>query len=387
VINIHIGIIDADLIGRPKHRFPNLASMKISGYHKSNGDNVVLKQDYSNLHNYDIVYISKVFTDTPVPKDILQLKNVKYGGTGFFYDKAPFLPDEIEHHMPDYNLYDEWVKQQLNNGVKQKDLKYYTDYSIGYTTRFCFRGCKFCVNQNYKKVEKWSPLSEFVDYNKPKICLLDDNMFGCKDWKQILLELQETNKPFQYKQGLDERLLTEEKIKLLFSSKYDGDFIFAFDNINDAELIENKLKLIRQNYRNKGQNIKFYVLCAFDEREKNEDEEIKKQAYTENFWAEDIKNTFERIKLLMKYNCLPYIMRYEQYNNSPYYGTYVNLASWCNQPNMFKKKSYRQWCIDDNKRKGGNSATIRYLKQFENDYPNIAKQYYDMKFEELNQSI
>ena len=29
-----IAIIDADLIGRKKHRFPNLASMKISGWHK-----------------------------------------------------------------------------------------------------------------------------------------------------------------------------------------------------------------------------------------------------------------------------------------------------------------------------------------------------------------
>ena len=29
-----IGIIDADLIGRSKHRFPNLACEKISGYWK-----------------------------------------------------------------------------------------------------------------------------------------------------------------------------------------------------------------------------------------------------------------------------------------------------------------------------------------------------------------
>jgi hypothetical protein len=78
-------------------------------------------------------------------------------------------------------------------------------------------------------------------------------------------------------------------------------------------------------------------------------------------------------------------MRYEQVANSPYYGTYVNLASWCNQPDMFKKKSYRQWCIDDDIRKGGNSATIRYLCQLEKDCPEIAKQYFDMKFDEVQQ--
>ena len=38
-----IAIIDADLIGRKKHRFPNLACMKISGYYKDLGNEVELK--------------------------------------------------------------------------------------------------------------------------------------------------------------------------------------------------------------------------------------------------------------------------------------------------------------------------------------------------------
>lgn len=33
-----IAIIDADLIGRAKHRFPNLACEKISDYHKELGN-------------------------------------------------------------------------------------------------------------------------------------------------------------------------------------------------------------------------------------------------------------------------------------------------------------------------------------------------------------
>lgn len=32
---MNIAIIDADLLGSSKHRFPNLACMKLSGYHKS----------------------------------------------------------------------------------------------------------------------------------------------------------------------------------------------------------------------------------------------------------------------------------------------------------------------------------------------------------------
>lgn len=59
-----IAIIDADLIGRAKHRFPNLVCMKLSGYYKETAAEVELKTDYINLAAYDKVFISKVFTDT-----------------------------------------------------------------------------------------------------------------------------------------------------------------------------------------------------------------------------------------------------------------------------------------------------------------------------------
>lgn len=64
-----IAVIDADLIGRKNHRFPNLAVMKLAAYHKAAGEGVILKTDYDSLGNYDKVFISKVFTDTEVPED------------------------------------------------------------------------------------------------------------------------------------------------------------------------------------------------------------------------------------------------------------------------------------------------------------------------------
>ena len=111
-----VGIIDADLITRKKHRFPNLACMKISGYYKELADEVDLITTYDDLDTYDRIFVSKVFTDTPVPDYILNDSRVKCGGTGFFYEKAEPLPCEIEHHMPDYHLYDEWVSAQLSRG-------------------------------------------------------------------------------------------------------------------------------------------------------------------------------------------------------------------------------------------------------------------------------
>lgn len=138
-----IAVIDADIIGKKKHRFPNLCCMKLSAYHKSIGDSVTLKTDYDDLDQYDHVYISKVFTDTEIPgepKDksqktsenitewyrdnaFLKRGNITYGGTGFFYDKAPPLPNHIEHIMPDYHLYDDWVEKCVSGGASVKSSR------------------------------------------------------------------------------------------------------------------------------------------------------------------------------------------------------------------------------------------------------------------------
>ena len=367
-----IGIIDADLIGRKKHRFPNLACMKISGYYKRLGNDVELKTNYDNLDKYDKVFISKVFTDTLIDENILRLPNVKYGGTGFFYDKAEPLPYEIEHTMPDYHLYDEWVEEKINNGENKKNFEYYLNYSIGFTTRGCFRQCPFCVNKNYKRVFKHSPLEEFLDKDRKYICLLDDNILGYSGWKEIFEELNKSGKRFQYKQGMDERLLTQEKCDIILNSNYIGDYIFAFDNIEDKDIIIEKLKLWNKNRTKKGDTTKFYVFCGFDRQDK----------YDEEFWKQDIIDTFERVKILMKYGCLPYIMRHKNYENSPYKGTYINLARWCNQPQFFKKKSYREYCEANQARtKIVVCSAMRYLLQIEEKYPEIAKEYFDLKYE------
>ena len=293
---------------------------------------------------------------------MLKLPNVEYGGTGFFYDNAPPLPDEIEHHMPDYDLYDDWVNEQIKQGKKRKEFEYYLDYSIGFITRGCFRKCSFCVNRKYDRVHFHSEVEEFLNKDRKYICLLDDNILGFKDWKLVINKLKQTNKYFQFKQGMDIRLMTEEKAELLSSCKYKGDYIFAFDHIEDRDLIEKKLELWRK-YCNK--TTKLYVLTAYESQD-----EI------------DIENTFERIKILMKYKCLPYIMRYNEYENSKHKGTYINMARWCNQPDFFKKKSYREYCqANQDRAKSGICSAMRYLNEFEQDHPNIAEKYYDMKYE------
>ena len=370
---MRIAIIDADLIGCRNHRFPNLASMKLAGYHKERGDDVELVTDYSLLFDaggkilYDRVYLSKVFTDTPVPAELLTLPTVSYGGTGFFYADAPPLADEIEHHMPDYHLYDGWVERQIAAGVKRSALTYFLDYSIGFTTRGCIRGCSFCVNRNSQKACVHSPLSEFLDDSRPYICLLDDNVLACAEWRAVFDNLRAANKPFQYKQGLDERLLTEEKCKVLFSSKWRGDYIFAFDKLSDMNLIESKLKLIR---RYTTAVPKFYVFTGYDHRSPDG---VPADA---SFWQSDLRDLYTRIALLLSYRCLPYVMRFAGYTASPYAGVYVQLARWSNQPAFVKKKTFVEFCLMHKK----GSATMRALELLRSNLPDVYEAFTTLRF-------
>lgn len=373
--------------------------MKLSAYHKAKGHNVRLVTDYNNLDDFDKIFISKVFTDTQVDETILQRDNVEYGGTGFFYDKAPRLPDEIEHIKPDYHLYDDWVNEKLNEGAdecedaddrlaliakRRKDFVYYLDYSIGFLTRGCFRQCEFCVNKNYKKCERHSSVYEFMDESRPKLCFLDDNFFACPWWKELISEVKATGKRFQFKQGLDQRLLTDEKIHELMSWSYDGDYIFAFDNIADKDLIVSKLHRIRELYPTTKKHFKFYVLCGYDRNEK----------WDEEFWKQDIIDTFERIKILASYSAIPYIMRYEKCYTSKFNGVYTTIAAWCNQPSIFHKFTYRDYCKckgmgDKNYTKykrdfdsymrdiGKKGSAWRYMEELEVTYPEIAAEYFD----------
>ncbi|MEO2496104.1 hypothetical protein ABHA36_18155, partial [Clostridium paraputrificum] len=318
-----VGLIDADLLDNGT-RHPNLALMKISAYRKELGDEVELLENYNNIKDYDKVFISKVFTFTKVPINLEEYDNITIGGTGFFNDGGESLKDEIEHHMPDYTLYNKYIDKKIENGESRLRYKDYLDYSIGFTTRGCFRKCSFCVNKKYDRVHRHAKVSEFLDESRKKIYLWDDNFLAYPKWEEVLDELEATGKQFQFRQGLDIRLMTDKKAKRFSKVKYNGDFIFAFDNLKDKKEVTRGLSVWKK-YNKK--TTKLYVLSGYESQDEK-----------------DIENVFERIRILMKYQCLPYIMRYEEYKNSPYRGMYINLARWCNQPNFFKKKSFREFC-------------------------------------------
>lgn len=372
-----IGLIDNDLVSRDNHNFPNLAIMKLSSWHKINGDDVNLigfnEINPNSLFpvKYDKIYISKAFTDSITPDFIYKMDNIKIGGTGFYFDKAQALPNEIEHCKPDYEIYNKALKFVNNNN-------FYTDYSIGFTTRGCFRKCPFCVNKNSCKVQLHSPIKTFIDYDKPKICLLDDNVLGLsnKELFKLFDEFEEINKPIQYRQGLDIRLLTEERIKRLFKLRYDGGrgtgttYYFAFDLMKYKEEIENKLKLWNEcylKYKAKSDNIKWnkaklFVFCGFNEFSDN----------SYQFWINDIKSIFERYKIIFHYKAQPYLMKHEHYKKSPFPFLYDAIANYTNDVNnCIASLSFNEY-IDTSYK------NMKLIKDFRDKNKELIK-YFDVK--------
>lgn len=222
-----IGLIDVD-----GHNFPNLALMKISAWHKSQGDTV---EWCFALDHYDIVYQSKVFDETYSPdiEWIPMADKIIKGGTGYGLDNN--LPDEIEHIYPDYSIYQrEEVEYDEDTGEKHTRLVGLTvDTAYGFLTRGCPRGCKFCIvaSKEGRRSHKVANLSEFWRGQK-KIELLDPNILACKEHPDLLGQLIDSKAYVNFNQGLDIRLTTEANISLLNQVKV-KEIHFAWDNAKD----------------------------------------------------------------------------------------------------------------------------------------------------------
>lgn len=237
---MRIGLIDVD-----SHNYPNLALMKISAWHKSQGDTV---EWCFPLSYYDIVYQSKVFDDTYSPDvDWMPMaEKIVKGGTGYFrrdedgtgyvyVDKKwlnigkattytvgnetynEFLPYEIEHKHPDYKLYPELTRGK----------------AYGFLTRGCPRGCKFCLvaGKEGRKSYKVADLSEFRSVQK-HIELLDPNILACREHINLLQQLVSSKAQVNFNQGLDIRLTNEANIALINQIKVKN-IHFAWDNAED----------------------------------------------------------------------------------------------------------------------------------------------------------
>lgn len=211
-----IGLIDVD-----GHNFPNLALMRISAYHKAQGDTV--EWWWTDFIHYDIVYMSKVFSFSADADEPMNADKVIKGGTGYciktvngveVYDKSKdfVLPPEVERVFPDYAIYPQYK------------------FAVAMTSRGCPRGCAFChvAAKEGRCAVKVADVSDFYAGQKV-IEVLDPNITACKDKRDLFRQYIETGAQINFNQGLDIRLLNDEDISDLNRMKLKN-VHFAWDN-------------------------------------------------------------------------------------------------------------------------------------------------------------
>lgn len=295
----NIGLIDVD-----GHNYPNLPLMKLSAWHKAQGDEV---EWYHPFRKFDRVYMSKVFGDSADYAEVINAEEVVKGGTGYAlhgaggedyrWEEDPNLPEEVEHIYPDYGLY----------GIK--------DTAYGFLTRGCPRGCRFCIvgKKEGLRSRKVADLGEFWRGQK-NIVLNDPNILACHEWRDLFHQLIDSHAWVDFNQGLDIRLMTEEKAAMLSHIKT-KEIHFAWDRYEDRDIVLPKLRLYA-NMATKlfhSHNAIVYVLVNYDST---------------------IEQDLERIYTLRDMGYWAYVMIYDKRNAEH---RYKELQRWCNNRLIFAK--------------------------------------------------
>ena len=248
-----------------KVKYPPLGLMKISTYHKQQGDEVVFYKG-TNVElrdqEWDLIYITTMFTfqwNITIntikfyQRNKLKNKNIKVGGI-----LASLLQEDVENEtgiIPHFGLWQEVDRlapdYTLTNGI----YNYYTNNaSIGYMTKGCPNRCPYCaVPKLEPQYVHFIPLENQIDPNKKDLILLDNNVLASVEFPRIVEEIKKhgfqkgakfgnAHRYVDFNQGVDARLLTEEKMTLL-SEIAIKPLRIAFDHIELKRLYIEKIRL------------------------------------------------------------------------------------------------------------------------------------------------
>lgn len=215
------------------------------------------------------------------------------GGTG--WNIKIRLPEEVENMNPDYSLYTAHDLLPKITGIGFKHKKYkkameIVNAGIGYTSRGCVKNCPFCIVRT--KEGPFRQASEIRDIINPRsntIILFDKNFTADPFYYEKLQEIKERSLVVDFTQGLDIRMMTEEKAKALSEVRHLRAIHYAWDNPGDELSIRRGIKAL-------GKYIKPYrqmcfMLTGFDTSH-----------------AEDI----HRAGVLCSLGVTPYVMKYNQ---------------------------------------------------------------------------
>ncbi len=281
-----IGLHDAEKEHFKSKTFPNYALMKISAWHKLQGDTV---EWWNPLMKYDRVYSSKVFDFTPVnpylPDDAIR------GGSG--YRDLPMnqeLPPEIDAMFPDYSIYPE------------------CDYAIGYLTRGCPNHCRWCIVP--KKEGGIRPYRTWEQLARPdtdKLVLMDNNILSCEHGIRQLESLIGSKYRIDLNQGMDARLVNDHIAGILAQLKWIRFIRFSCDQKSQINPIRRTIELLGKHgvrpYR-----IFIYLLVTADIEDAADRVEALKGYTGINLYAQAERN--ERLGIMPNAAQLEFQQRY-----------------------------------------------------------------------------
>lgn len=216
---MEIALHDSDYTG-----FPNYALMKLSAYHKAQGDSV---EWWIPLKKYDKVYSSKIFTFSPedpmLPSDTIKC------GTG--YGNLDKLPQEIDDMMPDYSIYPS------------------VEHSIGFITRGCIRKCPWCIVP--KKEGMICPYREWQDIKRRDtecrdIVFMDNNVLAHEHGIKQMERMIGQNIRIDFNQGMDARLITPEVAEIMSRLKWIRFIRMSCDTDAMLDTVIEKIDLLKR---------------------------------------------------------------------------------------------------------------------------------------------
>lgn len=304
---MYIGLHDAEKDSIKGKTFPNLALMKISAWHKAEGDIV---EWWNPLYHYDRVYSSKVFDFTPdnpyLPDGVIR------GGTG--YRDLPMnqvLLPEIDDMFPDYSIYPD------------------CDYAIGYLTRGCPNHCRWCIvpkkEGGIRPYRKWQ---DIVRNDTNKLILMDNNILACEHGIKQLESLIGSGYRIDLNQGMDARLVDDQIAGILSQLKWIRFIRFSCDQKSQIEPIKRTIELLGKHgvrpYR-----IFIYLLVTDDIQDASDRVEVLKKYKGINLYAQAERN--ERLGILPNRAQLEFQQRYV-------YGGCYRKETWseyCNRKGFY----------------------------------------------------
>lgn len=262
--------------------------MKISTWLKSKGHKVRFYkgQKYFN-EKFDEIYVTSLFTyfadkvveATNFYRKLYPKAKVKVGGI-----MATLMPDFIKERTGVYPH----IGLLKGAEFSPPDYSYFPDlpYSLTFTTRGCPNRCKYCsVFKHEPKFFVKKYWERDIDTSKKYIIAWDNNWFASPDLAKDVAKFKKLDKLVDFNQGLDCRLLDEDKAKLISQIRI-RPFRLAFDNLGQDGHIQRAIKLA-QKYGIT--DIRSYVLYNY---------------------ADDPANFYYRINELNKLKTLSYPMRY-----------------------------------------------------------------------------